>query len=301
MTDTDNQFKKLADFVFKDPDNGSFTFTLRLKAMFYPEDSDGPELTLLAVSLENYDLEYPDEYIEAIKEYHKEHTGQWGHRGIDGIYELEVRGTSSRDYEGDYDYWEEVLSVTRLFVCPICGGLVNDAEKKPTFNELMANHLSHAAFPNHFVCSSHFNTKNGGRESVAEMLIAKHLEKYTKPVEPNPDPIVQQIYLTGNNGGDYIHITQTQAQADDDTCSIEVGHCCVVMLRAIAPTVFFSALTAETMYGFNNEKFTTVREYVAGVLKIWGKEVTDKLLPKVRIVNFLGEVKEESTEPPTSS
>lgn len=41
----------------------------------------------------------------------------------------------------------------------------------------------------------------------------------------------KKIYLSGNKGGDFIKITQTEEQEKNSCCNIKIGHCCVMLLE----------------------------------------------------------------------
>jgi hypothetical protein len=66
---------------------------------------------------------------------------------------------------------------------------------------------------------------------------------------------MQDIYLEGNNGGDYIKISQTKKQEAISCCQIEVGHCCVVVLRSQIPIEFLTSLICKFMHT-NQEGFS---------------------------------------------
>lgn len=61
------------------------------------------------------------------------------------------------------------------------------------------------------------------------------------------DKKVQRIELEGNNGADCIVIEQTEKQAEEGVCFIEIGQCCVYILSAIVPIEFIISLFAYFM------------------------------------------------------
>lgn len=53
----------------------------------------------------------------------------------------------------------------------------------------------------------------------------------------------QSLYAEGNNGGDFIQITDLK----DGTIQLKSGNCCVKSIDAIVPVEFLSAILADTM------------------------------------------------------
>lgn len=53
---------------------------------------------------------------------------------------------------------------------------------------------------------------------------------------------MNEIYLTGNNDGDYIRIRQSERQKKGNLMELEVGHCCVVIAKHLVPVEFLSNL-----------------------------------------------------------
>jgi len=66
---------------------------------------------------------------------------------------------------------------------------------------------------------------------------------------------MKNIYLEGNNGGDYIKIAQTKEQEKISCCNIEIGHCCVLLLNAQVPIEFITSLFANFVL-MNKEGFS---------------------------------------------
>jgi len=56
------------------------------------------------------------------------------------------------------------------------------------------------------------------------------------------DESTKRIYLEGNNGGDYIEITQTKEQKDNSCCTLKVGHCCVHIISHQVPVEYIVSL-----------------------------------------------------------
>ena len=56
---------------------------------------------------------------------------------------------------------------------------------------------------------------------------------YFKPID---------IELTGNNGVDYIKITQNYNQFNNNTVFIEIGYCCVVIFKKVVRVEFLTGL-----------------------------------------------------------
>lgn len=97
---------------------------------------------------------------------------------------------------------------------------------------------------------------------------------------------MKNIELQGNKGGDYIKISQTNAQEKIDCINLEVGCSCVVMLRAQVPVEFLTALisgfgkTGELSKDIEDELFTYesrdfIKERLSRIKKYdsWGNEI----------------------------
>jgi adenosine/AMP kinase len=79
------------------------------------------------------------------------------------------------------------------------------------------------------------------------------------------------IEIEGNNGGDYLKISH----AGDNLVNIEVGHSCVVTVRACMPVEILTSLISRWKEqdlpwaeDFNQKILSQVREY-----NFWGEEV----------------------------
>jgi hypothetical protein len=62
----------------------------------------------------------------------------------------------------------------------------------------------------------------------------------------------KKIYLTGNNGGDFIEITQDTDQEKIDVCNISVGCSCVKILDAQLPIEMITQIIQQVILFKNN-------------------------------------------------
>jgi len=72
--------------------------------------------------------------------------------------------------------------------------------------------------------------------------------KHGCPVYPQDHNFIADVEFQGNNGGDYVKISQTVGQSKESCLNIEVGHCCVVTLRAVVPVEFLTSLITKFMF-----------------------------------------------------
>jgi len=80
---------------------------------------------------------------------------------------------------------------------------------------------------------------------------------------------VNRLCLEGNGGGDYL----TMEVLPDGRVSLEVGHCCVVMINHIVPVEFITAALSRAVED-NGPK--EMLEQIG-----WSKDFTDKLTAQV--------------------
>ena len=99
---------------------------------------------------------------------------------------------------------------------------------------------------------------------------------------------MNSIYLNGNKGGDYVKISQTKQQEKISCCDIEVGHCCVVVLRAQVPVEFITSLFCEFMLknedGMSRLTSDKLSEFAKEVMHYQGDKYMNERLR--RIVEF---------------
>lgn len=104
--------------------------------------------------------------------------------------------------------------------------------------------------------------------------------------------LVQEIFLSGNNYGDYVKIQQTAEQAEKSCFNLEVGHCCVVVLRSQVPTEFLASLISKFMLtgdgGFSRSTKDKLRDFAVEVMG-YGKSFTDERLFQIQEYNFFGD------------
>jgi len=97
--------------------------------------------------------------------------------------------------------------------------------------------------------------------------------------------ITAQANMVGNKGGDYITITQTKAQAQRSCFFIEVGHCCVVTLRAVVPVEFLTSLITKFMLtdadGMGRSTDAKLSDFAREVLNYSDKSFVDERLSKI--------------------
>lgn len=95
----------------------------------------------------------------------------------------------------------------------------------------------------------------------------------------------QEFYLDGNKGGDYIKLRQNVWQHDYDCVDIEVGHCCVVVLKAQVPVEFLTSLICKFMLtgpdGFSRSTEDKLSTFAREVME-FNKEFTDERLSKIK-------------------
>ena len=98
---------------------------------------------------------------------------------------------------------------------------------------------------------------------------------------------MQRIRLEGNNGGDYINLSQTTYQANKNVLFIEVGHCCVVMLRAEIPVEFLTSLISKFMLtgvdGNSRSSHDELKSFAEEVLD-YNKGYVQELLTKINMI-----------------
>lgn len=194
-----------------------------------------------------------------------------------GIYGFHLSTTVSRDYEGDYDE-ETVCNYSEKFaLCPVCGDIID--------NDM-------AIFPAlaHPLCKKHKGwTLLQATDAIIANATNAFMEKLMTPVEENP--IINSIYLEGNNGGDFLNIQQTQKQIDENTCHIEVGHCCVIPLRAVVPVEYLTALLNQQVMNTplmeDGAILTDIHRMVHNVVKDWSPEFANSLVAKARRTSWL--------------
>lgn len=87
-----------------------------------------------------------------------------------------------------------------------------------------------------------------------------------------------QIYLEGNKGGDYVLLQQSEQQKKNSVCFLEVGHCCIVYIKAVVPVEFITALFAEF------EAATVGKTLASRILSRlpWEESFNEELANKVR-------------------
>jgi hypothetical protein len=91
-----------------------------------------------------------------------------------------------------------------------------------------------------------------------------------------------KIYLSGNKGGDYVAITQSDEQEKISCCSIEIGHCCVVVLSSQVPIEFITSLFANFMLknqdGFSRQTSDKLKDFAKEVMNYMNTDfVTERL------------------------
>lgn len=107
-----------------------------------------------------------------------------------------------------------------------------------------------------------------------------------------PKSLVQEIFLLGNNHGDYVKIQQTAEQAEKSCFNLEVGHCCVVVLRSQVPTEFLASLISNFMLtgegGFSRSTSDKLKDFAVEVMG-YGKSFTDERLTHIKEYSFFGD------------
>ena len=95
----------------------------------------------------------------------------------------------------------------------------------------------------------------------------------------------EMIHLEGNNGGDYVTISQSKAQGKRSCFFIEVGHCCVVTLRAVVPVEFLTSLLSKFMLmgsdGMGRSTDDKLSDFAREVFIDCSKDYTDDKLSKI--------------------
>jgi hypothetical protein len=96
---------------------------------------------------------------------------------------------------------------------------------------------------------------------------------------------MKEIHLEGNNGGDYIKITQTKEQESISCCQIEVGHCCVVILRSQVPVEFLTSLICRFMLtnqeGFSRSMDDKFSDFAREVMN-YHKDFVDERISRIK-------------------
>lgn len=94
-----------------------------------------------------------------------------------------------------------------------------------------------------------------------------------------------KIYLSGNNGGDYIAIAQSEEQEEISCCSIEVGHCCVVVLSCQVPVEFITSLFAKFMMykqdGMSRSMDDKLSDFASEVMTYMDKDFVSERLSRI--------------------
>ena len=91
---------------------------------------------------------------------------------------------------------------------------------------------------------------------------------------------MKDIHLEGNNGGDYIRITQTKEQNEMSCCSVEVGHCCVVTMNHQVPVEFITSLFTQFMFtgkdGFSRKSDDNLADFAKEVMEYSGDFTSER-------------------------
>ena len=106
------------------------------------------------------------------------------------------------------------------------------------------------------------------------------------------DKKVQRIKLEGNNGADRIVIEQTEKQAEEGVCFIEIGQCCVYILSAIVPIEFITSLFGCFMErNFGTGEWRNINDKLEDVAKeiitYNDEEYNKKLIKKIKRVSWI--------------
>jgi hypothetical protein len=95
----------------------------------------------------------------------------------------------------------------------------------------------------------------------------------------------KRIYLSGNKGGDYVAIFQTEEQEEISCCTIEVGHCCVVILSGQVPVEFLTSLFFKFMLfkpdGMSRSTEDKLSDFAAEVMTYMDKDFVVERLSKI--------------------
>jgi hypothetical protein len=89
---------------------------------------------------------------------------------------------------------------------------------------------------------------------------------------------MKEFFLTGNNDGDYIQIKQYKNQEKDNTCFLEVGHCCVVILQHQVPVEFVTNVIYKELFEKANGD---VKKMVENSLRGFKKDFVNERVEKV--------------------
>ena len=96
---------------------------------------------------------------------------------------------------------------------------------------------------------------------------------------------MKDIHLEGNNGGDYIRITQTREQEKNSCCTVEVGHCCVVTMDHQVPVEFVTSLFTSFMLtnkeGFSRKAEDNLADFAKEVM-VYNSDFTSERASRIK-------------------
>lgn len=96
---------------------------------------------------------------------------------------------------------------------------------------------------------------------------------------------MNKIYLDGNNGGDYVRISQTKQQEKMSCCNLEIGHCCVVVLNSQVPVEFITSLFCEFMLknedGMSRLTSDKLSDFAKEVMHYQGDDFVNERLKRI--------------------
>lgn len=99
------------------------------------------------------------------------------------------------------------------------------------------------------------------------------------------ESLVSQICLDGNNGGDYIKISQTKKQSEISCCNLEIGCSCVVTLNSQVPIEFIILLFTKFMLtgedGYSRDTRDELKDFAKELFTYMDKEFTKERLSQI--------------------
>lgn len=78
---------------------------------------------------------------------------------------------------------------------------------------------------------------------------------------------MRSLLIEGNNGGDFVKITQYASQKKEDVIYLESGSCCVHSMCHQVPVEFLSVLISNVILEHNGNVHKAVKETLKGFSK----------------------------------
>lgn len=154
---------------------------------------------------------------------------------VDGVYGITVECCEERYYGGDYDYNEEVIDIIQYTLCPICGDLWHSTEKW---------FYKDGTSKPRPICNKHAEDLLKSDSTILTKVIETTQSLLLKNIKQEDVNHPINIFIEGNNGGDYIKILQTEKLKKEELIYLEVGHSCVVFIKKVLPVSLITAILA---------------------------------------------------------